>query len=113
MYNNLVTYNFVITHGNEIGIIGAYNAGGGHWIRAGAALYEGTLAATNTPYVYYGLFSGSNSAIAINGKTATTGSAGTNQFSMITIGSDTDDEVNTFIDGLVSEHLEYYADQSA
>jgi hypothetical protein len=112
-YQNLVTYNFTITHGNEIGIIGAYNIGGGHWIRAGAALYEGTLAASNTPYLYYALFSGSNSQIAINGNTATTGNAGTNQFAQITIGSDTDDEVNTFINGFISEHLEYYSDQSA
>ena len=111
-YASMPSFPYLVDHGSEIGLIGAYNVGGGHRIYAGANLYFGSAAATNTPYLYYGLFSGSNSAISINGATATTGNAGSTGISFITLGSSGIQSPGTFFSGSFFEHLEYYADQS-
>jgi hypothetical protein len=112
-YASMPDYPYLVDHGDEIGLIGAYNAGGGHRIYAGGNLYFGSSAVINTPYLYYGLFSGSNSAISINGATAVTGSAGSAGISKITLGSSGRQSPGTFFSGSFFEHLEYYSDQSA
>ena len=114
-FDSFTAFNFVVSHGNGIGVIASYNPGSGQTFLAknNVNLFGGGTAATNTPYLIYGLFNGANSEIASNGNTVTTGSTGGSTWSTITIGSDTDNEAGTFINGTISEHLEYYANQSA
>jgi uncharacterized protein YodC (DUF2158 family) len=112
-YASMPEYPYLVDHGSETGIVGAYNAGGGHRIYAGGNLYFGSSAVINTPYLYYGLFSGSNSAISINGATAVSGSPGGSGISKITLGAAGTQAPSTFFSGSFFEHLEYHSDQSA
>jgi hypothetical protein len=114
-FNTFTSFNFIVSHGNELGVLASYNPGSGQtfWAKNNVNLFGGGTAATNTPYLLYALFNNTSSEIASNGNIATTGSTGTFTWSTITIGSDTDNEGGTFINGTVSEHLEYYANQSS
>lgn len=113
-YDAITLYPAVLDMGNQDGIIGAYNLGGGHRISNGGNLYEGTLAATATQYLHYGYFdNGSSSEIAINGGTAATGNAGTNTHNGFTLGTMGTGTAGTYHNGVIQGAIIYHSDQSS